>query len=600
MSKLKLFRRLDPRLAADLKKQRRSINIGFACTALSALLYASLAGLVKYATGAIEDLGKSATVGMSEASRAHFAEQGHRNLIISCLLVVALFVLRYAFTRGQVYYLSDAANRLSADLRKRMFAKLVRLPVSYFNERRSGAIQSVLTNDVNVYQNAVSIIRDSIEGPIKAVGAFVAILILQWQLAMIAFLLIPGMVAIIQRNSKKIRKAQTDVQIDLAGVSATTLEVLQGTRVVKAFGAEDKVETEYAATVDKSFRSQMRTVSLIASLKPMVELMGAVGLAAVFFIAGTLASHGSLQVSEIAAVVLAMDTINQGFRALGNVSNTYASVQAASDRIYREVLDVEEAHEKPGGTILPNPRGEIEFRDVSFIYPDGTPALSNVNFKITPGTSLALVGPSGAGKSTIADLMLRFYEPTSGQVLFDGVDVKELDVFWLRRHIGVVPQQTFLFAGSIEDNVRLGSPDATEDDLKLALKQAHAEEFVREMGQRDTPVLGERGVKLSGGQMQRVAIARALVRQPTILLLDEATSALDATSEKAVTEALDEVMKQRTTLFIAHRLTTAARADRILVLSRGMVIEEGSHAALMDSNGAYAGLFRAFSGGILQ
>lgn len=600
MSKLKLFRRLDPRLSADLKKQKRSIVIGFTCTALSALLYASLAALVKYATGAIEDLAKSATPGMSEASKIAFAEQGNRNLIISCSLVVVLFILRYTFTRGQVYYLSDAANRLSADLRRRMFAKLVRLPVSYFNERRSGAIQSVLMNDVNVYQNAVSIIRDSIEGPIKAVGAFIVILLVQPQLALVAILLIPGMVAVIQRNSKKIRKAQTDVQVDLADVSATTLEVLQGTRVVKAFGAEEKVEAEYSALVEQSFRSQMRTVGLVASLRPMVELMGAVGLAAVFFIAGKLAATGSLQVSAIAAVVLSMDTINQGFRALGNVSNTYASVQAASDRIYREVLDVEEAHEKPGGTILRSPRGEIEFRDVSFVYPDGTPALSHVNFKIMPGTSLALVGPSGAGKSTIADLMLRFYEPTSGQVLFDGVDVKELDVFWLRRHIGVVPQQTFLFAGSIEDNVRLGSPDATDEDLKLALKQAHAEEFVREMGQRDTPVLGERGIKLSGGQMQRVAIARALVRQPTLLLLDEATSALDATSEKAVTEALDEVMKQRTTLFIAHRLTTAARADRILVLSRGMVIEEGSHTALMEANGAYAGLFRAFSGGVLQ
>lgn len=600
MKPIKLFRRLDPRLAADLGKQRRSILIGFACTACSALLYASLAGLVKFATGAIEMLRQSAIPDLAPAKAELYRTQGHQQLLLSCSLVVGLFALRYGFTRGQVYFLSEAANRLSADLRRRMFAKLVRLPVSYYNDRRSGAIQSVLTNDVNVYQNAVGIIRDSIEGPIKAIGAFVAILWIQWQLALIAFLLIPGMVFVIQRNSRKIRRAQTDVQVDLAGVSATTLEVLQGTRVVKAFGAEQKVEAEYAAMVDRSFHSQMRAVGLLASLRPMVELMGAIGLAAVFFIAGNLAARGQLMVSEIAAVVLAMDTINQGFRALGNVSNTYASVQAASDRIYREVLDVEEAHERPGGVVLPNPTGHIEFRDVSFEYPDGTQALRNVSFKIEPGTSLALVGPSGAGKSTIADLMLRFYEPTSGQVLFDGVDVRELDVFWLRKQIGVVPQHTFLFAGSIEENVRLGAPDSTDEELNLALRQAHAEEFVREMGSRDTPTLGERGVKLSGGQMQRVAIARALVRQPAVLLLDEATSALDATSEKIVTEALDEVMKQRTTLFIAHRLTTAARADRILVLSRGEVVETGSHAELVAANGAYAGLFRAFSGGVLD
>jgi len=509
-------------------------------------------------------------------------------------------MLRYAFIRGQIYYLSEAANRLSADLRKRMFGKLIRLPVSYFNDRRSGAIQSVLTNDVNVYQGAVAVIKDSAEGPIKAIAAFISVFAIQWQLACVAMLLIPGMVAVIQRNSRRLKVAQNNVQVDLASVSATTLEVLQGTRVVKAFGAEGKVETDYRGLVDKSLDSQMKSVALIANLRPMVELLGAVGLAVVFFIAGLLAKQGALQVSEIAAVILAMDTINQGFKALGNVSNTYAGVEAASDRIYSQILDVEEAHETLGGVIPTNVKGQIEFRDVSFNYPDGTPALQNVSFRIDPGASLALVGPSGAGKSTIADLILRFYEPTSGQVLFDGVDVRELDIAWLRSQIGVVPQQTFLFAGSIEDNVRLGASDANAEDLALALEQAHATDFVRDMDNRETPVLGERGVRLSGGQMQRVAIARALIRKPTVLLLDEATSALDATSEKAVTEALEGVMKERTTLFIAHRLTTAARADRILVLSKGQVLEAGSHAELMLANGAYAGLFRAFSGGILS
>ena len=237
---------------------------------------------------------------------------------------------------------------------------------------------------------------------------------------------------------------------------------------------------------------------------------------------------------------------------------------------------------------------------MSFAYPDGTQALSGVSFTIEPGTSLALVGPSGSGKSTIADLMLRFYDPTEGQILFDGVDIRELQIGWLRSQIGVVPQQTFLFAGSIADNIRLGAPNATDAEVAEAAGMAHASGFIDAMPLRYDTELGERGVRVSGGEMQRIAIARALVRKPTMLLLDEATSSLDAHSEKAVQEALEEVMRGRTTLFIAHRLTSAARADRILMLRRGEVLEQGTHRELNERNGAYAAMYRAFSSGVME
>jgi subfamily B ATP-binding cassette protein MsbA len=481
-----------------------------------------------------------------------------------------------------------------------MFRKLLSLPVSYFNERRTGAIQSVLTNDVNVYQNAVMLIRDSIEGPIKTIVAVVMLFILVPQLAGIAFLVVPIFVFVIQRNAKKMRQTQTEVQEDLSELSATSQEVLQGARVVKAFGAEDRMGRFYDAVVRQSLASQTRAVAIVSSLRPMVELIGACAMALLLYVGGYLAAKGSFQVADIAAMAIAMDTINQGFRSLAGVSNAYAGVQAASDRIHSEVLDVPTAHEALGDRIIESPKGQIEFEGVSFTYPDGTQALSNVSFSLAPGESLALVGPSGAGKSTIADLLLRFYDPTEGRITFDGVDLRELDVSWLRAQIGVVPQHTFLFAGSIEENVRLGAPGATEDDLKAALRQAHAAEFTSEMNDRTVSELGERGVRLSGGQMQRIAIARAVIRKPAVLLLDEATSALDPTSEKIVTEALEEVMKGRTTLFIAHRLTTAARADRIVVLRRGEIVEQGSHQELIAASGVYAGLFKAFSGGVLD
>ncbi|MEZ0327278.1 MAG: ABC transporter ATP-binding protein [Fimbriimonas sp.] len=583
---------------AELRTQQRPILIGLACTSITAALYAATIPLTRTTFDAIGDISKYRDKAIPHAESLQ--QQALQHLQVTILVFVALFAARYWFSRGQVYFLSSAANKLATELRIRMFRKLLSLPVSYFNERRSGAIQSVLTNDVNVYQNAVMLVRDSIDGPIKVVFATATLFWMQPQLALIALLVMPALVAIIQRNARKMRKTQTEVQEDLAELSATSQEVLQGARVVKAFGAENRMASFFETAVQRSYESQMRAVTITASLRPLVELIGACAMALLLYMGGYLAMNGNLNVGTIAAMGFAMDAINQGFRSLAGVSNAYSGVQAASDRIYSEVLDVPTAHEALGDKTIDSPKGQIEFENVCFTYPDGTEALSNVTFTLAPGESLALVGPSGAGKSTIADLLLRFYDPTAGRITFDGVDLKDLDVAWLRSQIGVVPQHTFLFAGSIEDNVRLGAPEATEADLKLALKQSHAEEFTSEMQDRTVSELGERGVRLSGGQMQRIAIARAVVRKPAILLLDEATSALDPTSEKIVTEALEEVMKDRTTLFIAHRLTTAARADKIAVLRRGEIVEQGSHQDLMSAGGVYAGLFKAFSGGVLD
>jgi len=518
-----------------------------------------------------------------------------------CVVMIVLYMMRYWFTRGVTYFLGEAANRLASDLRVKLFDKLQRLPISYFNEKRAGAIQSVLTNDVNVFQSAVGIIKDSLEGPVKMVAAAGMIAYLQWKLFAVAALILPIMVVVIQRNAKKMRKAQYLVQETLSDVSAVTNESLLGTRVIRAFSAEEPMSKRYAELVESSFRSQMVAVGYTAKLRPMVELIGAVGMAAVIFLCGWIATGGHLLVADMAAIIYGLDTVNQGFRSLGSVQNTYAQVQAATDRIYSEILDVPEEHvEARGDKTIAAPQGLIEFKNVSFTYPDGTQALNDVSFTINPGTSLALVGPSGSGKSTIADLMLRFYDPTAGQILFDGVDIRDLNSNWLRTQIGVVPQQTFLFAGSIAENIQMGKPDATTEEIKEAGIAAHADEFVQEIPARYDTIVHERGVRLSGGQMQRVAIARALVRKPTLLLLDEATSALDANAEQIVQKALNEIMQHRTTLFIAHRLTTAARADCIVMLSHGQIIEQGSHKDLMALNGPYAGMFRAFNSGILH
>lgn len=577
---LKLLKGFDRRLAADLRRQRRPITQGLVCAALSALLTSSTILLVKFATEAIErtDL---------------------QQLAWSCIAVVIVFAVKYTFTRGQVYFLAKAATLLSNDLRSRLFSKLQRLPVSYYTERRTGAIQSVLTNDVSVYQLAVNAIRDSIEGPVKALSAFITVVVLQWQLSVVSLIMIPVMAAFIQRNGRKMRAAQASVQQDLSDLQGYTQEAIQGVRVVKAFNAEERTVAEFNSVTERLFHNSMRAARTFASLRPLTEFIGAIALAIVLYLCGLLAQRGMLGVSDIAALVLALDAINQGVKSMGYVNNAYNQVQAAAERIYGEVLEVPEEHaEVSGSTTLAQVRGRIEFDRVSFTYPDGTVALSEVSFVIEPGTSLALVGPSGAGKSTVADLVQRFYDPTSGRILLDGVDYRELDVQWLRSQIGVVPQTTFLFAGTLDDNIRLGAPSATGEQVEAAAKAAHAADFIERLPQRYQTPTGERGAGLSGGEMQRVSIARALVRDPALLVLDEATSNLDAVSEQAVQTALDEIMRQRTTLFIAHRLTTAARAHRILVLSRGEVVEMGSHTELLERNGVYAAMYRAFGSGV--
>lgn len=578
----RLVRGIDPRILRELFAQRRLIVVGLVCSGVAAGLLALVTVFVKLVVAAVE-------------------ERQPERLAWLSLGVIALFGVKYWFTRGQTYYLSKAANRLTSDLRIRLFEKLQRLPVSYFNEKRAGAIQSVLTNDVNVFQTAISAVRDSVDGPIKVVAGMVLVFALQWQLALAATVVIPIMAYVIQRNGRKMKVAQAEVQRDLGNLTAMMQESLQGTRVIQAFGAERSVAAKFKALVEQSFSSQMRAVRRIASLKPMVELIGAFALAIVVFLCGRLVQTGSLAVSDLSAFLMALDVINQGAKNIGSLNQTLSQVQAATDRIYSEVLDAPEPlADAPDAQTIAHPVGRIEFRNVSFSYPDGTCAVRGLSFVIEPGTSLALVGPSGAGKSTIADLLLRFYDPTEGQILLDDVDLRTLRTEWLRSQIGVVPQQTFLFAGTVEENIRLGLPDGTADDVREAAEGANARSFIDQMPEGLQTELGERGVRLSGGEAQRIAIARALIRRPRILLMDEATSNLDAISEKIVQEALDRIMRGRTTLFIAHRLSTAARADRILMLRRGEAVEQGTFKELMEADGPFASMYRAYASGMME
>jgi subfamily B ATP-binding cassette protein MsbA len=572
----------DRRFLDLLDRQKGTLFLGLVCVLGVALLDLAPAAFIKWAVDAIADA-NTYQVGMM------------------CLFIIAIYSVKYWFTRGQMFYLSDVAQRVTAGLRTQLFAKLQTLPIAYFNAKRTGAIQSVITNDVNVIQTGVPLVRDVISAPIRAFGGLALILYLNWKLALVSLIAVPPVAYLIMMNSRKVRKAQETVQKSMAEMTANMQESLGAVRVVRAFSAEERTSKSFADAVESTYESNMKVVGRVAQLKPMVEIIGAVAIAVIFYLGGKLVAEKEMTAGSLLSFIYLLDVIKTGATGIGNISNVYSQVLAATDHVYAEVLDVEsDMKDDENAIALDNPQGRIAFENVSFTYPDGTPALHDVSFAIEPGTSVALVGRSGAGKSTIADLMLRFYDPSSGAVTFDGNDLRRLDSAWLRRQIGVVPQQTLLFASTIRQNIEFGKPDATEAEVKAAARAAHADEFICATPEGYGTVLGERGVRLSGGEMQRIAIARALLINPKVMLLDEATSALDSVSERIVQAALDEIMSERTALIIAHRLSTAARADQIIVLAGGRIVEKGSHAQLMALNGTYAGMYRAFNAGLFD
>ena len=579
---MKLFKRFDPRFVAQARRHKIPLFKGLLCAGVSALLDLAAVGIIKFVFSAIE-----------------VKDTGLLGWL--CLAVVAMYGMKYWFTFGQTYFITKAAQGLTADLRIQLFVKLQSLPIAYFNRKRVGGLQSVITNDVAIVQNGITGVRDAVNGPLLVVGGIAWLFYLSWTLTLISLIALPPIIFAIRSTAKRVKRAQDEVQTEMAGMQSVMQESLNAVRIVKSFGAEHRETNRFSNQVNKTFSTNMVLVRRVASLKPLIELIGAFALALTIYIGGRLVSGEQMEAAALITFGFTLDRIKNGATSLGNFSSNMSQVQSATERIYREVLDVQpDITSKPDSITLPESKGRIEFHNVSFVYPDGTAAINKANLVIEPGRVTALVGRSGAGKSTISDLVLRFYDPTEGYITLDGVDLRDLKVEWLRQQIGVVPQQTLLFAATISENISFGMPDAQKEDILAAAHAAHADEFIRNLPEGYETQLGEKGNRLSGGEMQRVAIARAIAMSPKLLILDEATSSLDPVSERSVQTALDEIMKERTTLLIAHRLNTAARADKIIVLSHGEIIEQGSHNELLAKNEAYAGMFRAFSSGVFD
>lgn len=516
------------------------------------------------------------------------------------LALIVVFLVQAVFNFGQQYSLAYMGERLVADLRKNVFSHLQSLSLSFYDNQRVGELTSRLSNDVAVVQAGLT---NNLLGPIgqvlTLVGGLTIIVIIDWRLILLVLMVIPPVVFVGAFFGRRLGKVSESAQAAL-GVATTVLEeTLAAPRIVKAFGRERYEIGRYGESVERSFNVGMRRAWLRGFFIALIMFVSFAALAGILWFGGNEVLSGRLSPGQLFSLPL---YIILATGPVGALSGLYAQLQESSGAARRlfEILDTTpDIQDAPGAEPLPAPvKGEIELRGAGFHYANGPEVLKDLSLLVKAGEVLALVGPSGAGKTTIASLVPRFYDVQSGAVLVDGHDAKALTVESLRGAIAIVPQEPQLFGGTIRENIAYGKLDATDDEIAEAARVANAHGFIEDLPDGYNSVVGERGVKLSGGQKQRVAIARAVLRDPAILILDEATSSLDNESEALVKQALDRLMRGRTTIIIAHRLSTVERADRIAVIEGGRVLEIGSHRELLAMEGLYHKLYTRYAVGL--
>lgn len=507
---------------------------------------------------------------------------------------VVFFVFRPPIEYFRQYYAQYVSNKILYDIRQETYGHLQQLSLKYYSNTRAGEVISRVINDVEQTKNFVMIGLMNLWLDLATILIAVGIMLtLDVSLTIVTLLAFPFYAFSVKYFFGRLRNLTRQRSEALAGVQSYLHERVQGMSIIKSFALEDTEQTIFDKTNNTFLEKAIDHTKWNAKAFAAVNTITDVAPLLVIGYAGYQVITGGLSVGTMVAFVAYIERVYSPLRRLVNSSTTLVQSIASMDRVFELLDEPYDVKDKPNAKDIKTTNGSLEFRDVAFSYEeDGTEVLRNLNFAVKPGQTVAFVGMSGGGKSTIISLIPRFYDVTEGQILLDGQDVRDITITTLRDQIGIVLQDSILFSDSVKSNILMGKPEATDEEVIAAAKAANAHDFIEDLPEGYDTLVGERGVKLSGGQKQRVAIARVFLKNPPILILDEATSALDLESESLIQDSLERLARDRTTLIVAHRLSTITHADQILVVNRGRVVEKGSHAELMEKQGAYYNLFQ--------
>lgn len=515
---------------------------------------------------------------------------GHLKAIAVQLgIIAAVFLVRGFFQSVQDIYMAKAALRVAFHLRKQVYSHLQRLNISYFETAKAGDLSYRLTEDVDRVGEVVhKLFHDFIPCVLQLVAIPIYMISLNWQLTLATVIVAPLMGILIGWFGEKLRQFSLKSQNRVSDLSAILTEVFSGIRLIQAFAAENYEIARFSREAERTLKAKYSVEQLKAIQIPIIGFLEVLSVLTLLFVGAWQIANNNLTVAEFLSYLTAGGLLIDPIAHVTNNYNEFKQGEASVDRVFELLAIQPTVVEKPDAVLLPTVTGKVEYSSVSFAYKSGEPVLKEISLLALPGEAIALVGASGAGKTTFVNLLPRFYDPHTGQILIDGVNIRDVTLDSLRRQIGIVPQETIMFSGTIAQNIAFGQDSFDMKDVENAAKIANAHQFINQLPDGYHTWVGERGVNLSGGQRQRIAIARAVLLNPRILILDEATSALDSESEALVQEALERLMEGRTVFIIAHRLSTVRRCDRILVLERGQIVESGTHEELLTFGRRYA------------